>query len=85
MPLCYSKKNQTAFGQELRTTQHRKPACILESVQNTREEKFKGMGKDNVFHTSECVKRNEQEYRQSKVPFHGAADNTSRVEIPQSA
>jgi hypothetical protein len=79
------KKNQIASGQELRTTQHRKTAFILESVQNTYEEKFKGMGKDDVFDTFECVKRNEQEYRQSKVPFHGAADNTSRVEIPHSA
>jgi hypothetical protein len=82
--LC-RKKNQIAFGQELRTTQHRKTACILESVQNTHEEKFKGMGKDDVFHTSECAKRNDQEYRHSKVPFHGAADNTYRAEIPQSA
>jgi hypothetical protein len=79
------EKNEIAFGQELRKPQHRKTACILESVQNTREEKFKGMGKDDVFHTFECVKKKEREYRQSKVPFHGAADNTSRAEIPQSA
>jgi hypothetical protein len=71
MPLCYAEQNQIAFGQ-------------VEYVQYTREEKFKVMGKD-VFHISECVKRNEQEYRQRKAPFHGTADSTSRAEIPQSA
>jgi hypothetical protein len=58
MPLCYEEQNQIAIGQELRTTQHRKTACTLESVQNTREEKFKVMSKDDVFHISERVKRN---------------------------
>jgi hypothetical protein len=59
MPLCYSEQNQIAFGQELRTKQHRKTACTLESVRNIREEKFKVMGKDDVLHISESVRRNE--------------------------
>jgi hypothetical protein len=61
MPLCYAEQNQIAFGQELKTEQPRKTACTLESVQYTSEEKFKDVGKDDVFHISECVKRNEQE------------------------
>ena len=48
-------------------------------MQNTREEKFKVLGKYDVFHISECAKRNEHEYRQREVPFHGAADSTSRA------
>jgi hypothetical protein len=83
MPLCYAEQNHIATGQELKTKQHRKTACTLKSVQYTREEKF--TGKDDAFHISECVKRNEKEYRQRKLPFHGAADSTSTAEIPQSA
>jgi len=34
MPLCYAEQNQIAFGQELRTKQHRekKKGCTLESL-----------------------------------------------------
>lgn len=58
MPLFYAEQNQIASGQELRTKQHRKTACTLESVHYTREEKFRVMGIDDVFRISECVKRN---------------------------